>query len=279
LVGVATWLLLVSVVSFNSPPLDLRSGSNPYRAGVGSYTIGEVAERSGFTATALRYYEGIGLVPPAGRSDAGYRLYDDRTLSRLAFITRAKRLGCTLEEITDLVDVWDGDRCAPVQRRLHELVTAKLGDADRQITELSVFATELRATASQLAGEPVDGPCDDGCACLHDHRGTLTVALGSKPAEPAIACTLGAGEMRHRLAEWDRLLGQAVRRLALPSGGVRVEFDRTVDVGELARLVVAEQACCAFFRFAVTVDGRGVALEVDAPADALDLVVELFGTR
>ena len=53
---------------------------------VSTYTIGEVAERSGFSASALRYYEDIGLVPPAGRSDAGYRLYDDITLTRLAFV-------------------------------------------------------------------------------------------------------------------------------------------------------------------------------------------------
>jgi DNA-binding transcriptional MerR regulator len=246
---------------------------------VGSYTIGQVAERSGFSATALRYYEGIGLVPPAGRSDAGYRLYDDRTLSRLAFITRAKQLGCSLEEITDLVEVWDGERCAPVQRRLHELVTAKLHDADRQLTELAMFADQLRTAAADLAGEPVDGPCDDGCACLHDSAERTPVALGRSSDDPPIACTLGAAEMPDRLADWDRLLHHAVGRSALPSGGLRVEFDESVDVGDLARLVVAEQECCAFFRFAITIDGRGVALEVDAPADAHDLVAGLFGGR
>jgi DNA-binding transcriptional MerR regulator len=246
---------------------------------MGSYTIGQVAHRTGFSATALRYYEGIGLVPPAGRSDAGYRLYDDRTLSRLAFITRAKQLGCSLEEITDLVEVWDGERCGPVQRRLHELVTAKLHDTDRQLTELAVFAGQLRAAAAELAGEPVDGPCDDGCACLHDRSERTPVALGRDSDDPPIACTLGAGEMQDRLTEWDRLLRHAIGRSPLASGGLRVEFDERIDVGALARLVVAEQACCAFFRFAITVDGRGVALEVDAPADALDLVAGLFGSR
>jgi MerR family copper efflux transcriptional regulator len=51
------------------------------------------------------------------RTDAGYRLYDDMTITRLAFIGRAKQLGRTLEEITDLVGIWDGERCGPVQRR------------------------------------------------------------------------------------------------------------------------------------------------------------------
>ena len=83
-----------------------------------AYTIGEVADRSGFTASSLRYYEGIGLVVPAARSAAGYRLYDDRSLARLAFIARAKQLGCTLEEISDLIGIWDGERCGPVQKSL-----------------------------------------------------------------------------------------------------------------------------------------------------------------
>jgi DNA-binding transcriptional MerR regulator len=101
-----------------------------------TYTISQAADRSGFSASALRFYEGIGLVEPATRTDAGYRIYDDRSLARLAFIARAKHLGCSLEEITDLVAIWDGDRCGPVQRRFHELVSAKLLEAERQIAEL-----------------------------------------------------------------------------------------------------------------------------------------------
>ena len=246
---------------------------------MGSYTIGQVAERSGVPATALRYYEGIGLVPPAGRTDAGYRLYDDTTLARLAFIARAKQLGCTLEEIADLVEVWNGDRCGPVQRRLHDLVTWKLRDADAQVTELNVFAAQLRAAADQLAGEPIDGPCGDDSACLQaPDTDTARVTLGRQPPEVPIACTLGAGEVPDRLAAWHRIMASATRRRRrLPSGGVRLEFEPGVDIGELTALVVAEQSCCAFFQFAVTVDSRGVGLEVDAPADALDLVAGLFG--
>ena len=66
-----------------------------------------------------------------------------QTLARLAFIARAKQLGCTLEEIADLVEVWNGDRCGPVQRQLHELVTAKFRDADLHIAELNRFTGQL----------------------------------------------------------------------------------------------------------------------------------------
>ena len=102
-----------------------------------TYTIGEAARRSGFSASALRFYEDIGLVDPPGRTPSGYRLYDDAALARLAFIARAKQLGCSLEEITDLADVWDGQRCGPVQHHFHDLITAKFHDAETQVAELS----------------------------------------------------------------------------------------------------------------------------------------------
>ena len=132
---------------------------------VGTYTIGEVADASGFRASALRYYEAIGLVAPATRTAAGYRLYDEVALTRLAFIARAKHLGCTLEEIVDLVAVWDGT-CEPVQRRFHHLVTTKLADTARQIDELTALHAQLEAAAAQLAVPADDGPCDGDCACL-----------------------------------------------------------------------------------------------------------------
>jgi DNA-binding transcriptional MerR regulator len=73
----------------------------------------------------LRYYEDLGLVAPSARTKAGYRVYDDQALTRLAFIARAKQLGCSLDEVTDLLRIWDGEQCGPVQRRFHELVTEK----------------------------------------------------------------------------------------------------------------------------------------------------------
>jgi MerR family transcriptional regulator, copper efflux regulator len=151
---------------------------------VSTYTIGETAERSGFSASALRYYEGIGLVPPSRRTDAGYRLYDDDTLARLAFIARAKQLGCSLEEITDLAAMWDGERCGPVQRRFHDLITTKIADAERQIAELTALTAQLHEAAARLAGPATDGPCSTECACLAIGGDRTAVALSSKAARP-----------------------------------------------------------------------------------------------
>lgn len=145
-----------------------------------TYTIGETAERSEFSASALRYYEGIGLVEPSTRTNAGYRLYDDATLARLAFISRAKQLGCSLDEITDLVGIWDGERCGPVQRRFHDLVTDKLAQTQHQIAELTALADQLRHAALQLSGPATDGPCDERCACVALDGALTPVELTSK---------------------------------------------------------------------------------------------------
>lgn len=74
------------------------------------YKIKDVADRSGFSTATLRYYEEIGLLPEVSRTPAGYRVYDDHTLERLAFISRAKQLGCSLDEIADLTVANAGGR-------------------------------------------------------------------------------------------------------------------------------------------------------------------------
>jgi DNA-binding transcriptional MerR regulator len=148
---------------------------------VGTYTIGQTAERSGFSASTLRYYEGIGLVEPSQRTPSGYRLYDEQALARLAFIARAKQLGCSLEDIADLVGIWDGELCGPVQKRLHDLVTEKLSEAQRQIEELTAFREQLHTAATNLTGPVSDGPCSETCACMALDGALAPVPLINKP--------------------------------------------------------------------------------------------------
>jgi len=238
-----------------------------------------VADRSGFTASALRYCEEIGLVAPTARTDAGYRVYDDRTLARLAFIARAKQLGCSLGEIADLVAVWDGEFCGPVQRRFHELVTTKIRGVEHHVSALNTFASELQSAAEQLSGEPIDGRCDNDCACVTASSGPAAAVPATLLAEPddlPVVCTLEPGAMPQRLADWRAVADQVRARTATADGGVRLELADAIDVGELARLVAAEQRCCAFLSFALTVDHRGIGLEVRGP-DAAAGIVELFG--
>ena len=106
----------------------------------------------------------------------------------------------------------------------------------------------------------------------------------TKPAvETPIACSLTANSMHRQLDEWNALLGwsdelrsQVATRVAF-DGGVRLEFAPGIDVQELARLATAEQECCRFFSFNITVDHRGIALEATAPADGTPMLHALFG--
>lgn len=63
---------------------------------------GEIVRVTGFPVKTFRYYEERGLVEPAERSEAGYRLYGEEEVARLDFIKKAKLLGLTLGEITEL---------------------------------------------------------------------------------------------------------------------------------------------------------------------------------
>lgn len=92
-----------------------------------------------------------------------------------------------------------------------------------------------------------------------------------------IACTLdGPDDVAARIDEWRAALGHVTGREPL-DGGVRLALGPETPLAEVARLMAAEQDCCRFFAFALTVDGRGLALEVKAPADGLPVLESLFG--
>ncbi len=247
------------------------------------YKIKDVVSRSGFSAATLRYYEEIGLLPEAPRTEAGYRLYDDRTLDRLAFIARAKQLGCNLEEIADLTLAWDGGQCGPVQDRLRTLVAAKIAGAQQQIVELMTLTVDLQRSAAALELHRPVGACDENCGCVSEPPLAIRpqgVSLTTKPtlgSDVPIACTLGSDSLKGRLSDWQELLTHIDGRSSI-DGGARMTLDASTPLDELMRLVAAEQACCQFFNFAITLDTRGIALEVRAPEDALPIVHSVFGT-
>lgn len=91
-----------------------------------------------------------------------------------------------------------------------------------------------------------------------------------------VACVLDADDAATRVDDWNRALAPVTDRIPI-DGGLRLVFGPGVDVADLARLLVAEQGCCAFYRFALTVDARGVAVEVTAPQGAATALASLFG--
>jgi MerR family copper efflux transcriptional regulator len=265
--------------------LDIAADFKVYGVGMSSsLRIAEVADRVGISTATVRYYERIGVLPAAERADNGYRMYDDRTVERLEFVARAKQLGCTLEEITDLVTAWDGGECGPIQDRLRTLVADKLAATHAEVVELVALTADLRRAAASLEHHRPIGRCDDRCGCIIDTSDDAAarptgVAFTAKPIgdDTPIACTLRADELPARLHDWNTLVnGDGVTRSAI-DGGIRLVFDDQIDVAELARLAAAEQDCCRFFSFRIGIARAGVTLDVTAPDDARDLVRAVFG--
>ena len=75
--------------------------------------IGKIARATGTKVNTVRYYEEIGLLKPAPRSQSGRRIYADADVERLAFIRRARGLGFSVSEVRSLLEVSDGDPLVP----------------------------------------------------------------------------------------------------------------------------------------------------------------------
>ncbi|MFD7134854.1 MerR family transcriptional regulator [Streptomyces sp. NPDC059894] len=133
--------------------------------------ISQLAERSGVPATTLRFYESAGLLP-ADRSPAGYRLHDEDAVERLAFIGAAKHLGLPLEEVAELLAVWEPGACTEVKADLRPRTTARIADAQARAAELPAFIATLHQALEQLDMLPDrPGGCDPE---YRGHPGPLT---------------------------------------------------------------------------------------------------------
>lgn len=259
------------------------------------FRISEMAERSGFAASALRFYEQIGLLPQPARSAGGYRLYGEATVERLRFIASGKRLGLPLEEIQELIRVWDGGSCAPVQERLRPLLAEKVAEVDARVAELSALSAQLTGALAELGRYTPAGPCDEDCGCLTSGDAAVVlvpVAMEwsssppSTPAEPPqpgssggdepIVCTLSAVEQPPRAREWSQLVGSASSQEEI-TGGQRLRFPADpVLAGQIAELAAREQQCCRFFDFRLSLSPQAILVEVRAPSGAEDLIRALL---
>ncbi len=141
-------------------------------------TIGQLAHRVGLRPSALRYYEAEGLLQPAGRTEAGYRLYTPADVDTVRLIRRAQRLGFSLADIRALLTAWRGGDLDNAETLA--LAEGRYLALERQITELRVqqhelelFLLELRgaeAGAAQTAfGRLVDRICGNPTAELPSH--------------------------------------------------------------------------------------------------------------
>lgn len=103
--------------------------------------IGEAAKATGITPKMIRHYEQVGLIQPAERSDANYRVYSDMDLNVLRFIRQARRLGFATAQIATLLALWR-DRERP-SRDVKQLARAHIVELDAKIAELAAMKTTL----------------------------------------------------------------------------------------------------------------------------------------
>lgn len=126
--------------------------------------IGQASNASGVTAKMIRYYEQIGLVRPADRTDSNYRSFSDRDINDLRFIKRARSLGFSVKEITNLLSLWR-DRTRP-SREVKGIADGHVADLRTRIAEMQAMADTLSALSDCCAGD--DRP---DCPILSDLSG------------------------------------------------------------------------------------------------------------
>lgn len=114
--------------------------------------IGQIAEQSGISIRTIRYYEELGLLKSAGRTEGGFRQFSPQLVTRLAFIKRAQSLGLSLEEIGEILKVYDQGElpCGEVKHKLED----KLLEIDHQIEQLLTLQAELKELLSKWKYPP-----------------------------------------------------------------------------------------------------------------------------
>lgn len=130
--------------------------------------IGEAAVEPGVSAKMIRYYESVDLIPSASPTEAGYRVYSEHDLHTLRFVRRARDLGLSVEQISELLALWrDRSRASADVKRIALQHIKKL---DRKAGELGEVARTLRHLAATCHGDDrPDCPILDTPAEV-DHR-------------------------------------------------------------------------------------------------------------
>ncbi len=141
-----------------SQDLDPGVESRVYTDFMSSLKIGALAKAAGIPIDTVRYYEKTGLLPAPRRTESGYRAYDPETVQRLHFIRNSKKMGFTLQEIAQLLELSQAGARSEVRRTAREKVRV----IDQRIAEL----TELRQQLVQLIEECADEQHHPDCPIL-----------------------------------------------------------------------------------------------------------------
>jgi MerR family transcriptional regulator, copper efflux regulator len=137
--------------------------------------IGEAASASGITAKMIRYYESIDLIPPPGRTKAGYRTYGQHDVDTLRFIRRARDFGVPMDRVKLLVGLWQ-DKSRP-SREVKAIALRQVADLEAKIAELTAMKDALGELAAGCRGDSLPD-----CPILKDLAGLSPTSLHPGPA-------------------------------------------------------------------------------------------------
>ena len=122
-------------------------------------TIGRLASLAAVTPDTLRYYERLGLMPAAPRTNGGYRLYDPSLVERIRFIRKAQALGLSLEDVREILRV--ADKGTPPCEHVRAALGRRLREVEARITDLA----SLRQTLARALRRTRSRPLARSCVC------------------------------------------------------------------------------------------------------------------
>jgi DNA-binding transcriptional MerR regulator len=118
----------------------------------------------------VRYYERVGLMALPARTASGYRDYGGDEAARLLFITRARRMGLSCDQVTALLPVWAGSNCGAAHDQVAGLIDHKQAEIAARMAELEEFSAQLAAVRAALDAAPPPHACRSDLTCCVPER-------------------------------------------------------------------------------------------------------------
>jgi DNA-binding transcriptional MerR regulator len=143
--------------------------------------ISELAESAGVPTSTVRYYERVGLLSQPARTASGYRDYGQDAAARLLFISRARRMGLSCEQVTSLLSVWADTTCGATQERVIRLIEEKQAAIADRIAELQQFSAQLDDARARLEAEAPPPACRPDLSCCVPESTGVPVSIELTP--------------------------------------------------------------------------------------------------
>lgn len=116
----------------------------------GFYNIGQASDASGVSAKMIRHYEKIGVIPPAERTFANYRIYSQSDVHTLQFVRRARDLGFSMKQIQELLGLWKNRRSS---RDVKRVALEHVRELEVKIREMEAMKRTLETLAEHCHGD------------------------------------------------------------------------------------------------------------------------------